>query len=229
MLKSIAWLPAIVASFGLSDARAITVVYPDSEGYMFSQAERQAIRTIADETEREVRAVLPVLPDDLRLEVREGDDVNQSTGHGAQVLGPGVVAFIVDASRAEGVESIVQAQLRAALFHEMHHLARGMPMVFMDTVISEGMATVFARDFAGVNTPWSQYADEVADWAKELRALEPGFQYADWMFTHPDGRRWIGYTVGTYLVDRAVAVSGSSAAELATVPTSDILELADSF
>jgi uncharacterized protein YjaZ len=90
------------------------------------------------------------------------------------------------------------------------------------------MATVFARDFAGVTTPWSNYSDDVSDWAEEIRALEPGFQYAEWMFTHPDGRRWIGYTVGTYLVDLAIAASGKSAAELATVPTSEILALADS-
>lgn len=101
-------------------------------------------------------------------------------------------------------------------------------MSFMDTVISEGMATVFARDSAGVATPWSDYSGEVADWSDEIRNLEPGFNYSEWMFSHPDGRRWIGYAVGTYLVDLAVAASGKTAAELATTSTGEILELADS-
>ena len=47
-----------------------------------------------------------------------------------------------------------------------------------------------------------------------------------WMFRHPDGRRWIGYRAGTYIADRAIAASGLSAAQLVLVPTDEILEMA---
>jgi hypothetical protein len=46
------------------------------------------------------------------------------------------------------------------------------------------------------------------------------------MFQHPDGRRWIAYKVGTYLVDRAIAASGKSSAELVLTPTREVLEMA---
>jgi hypothetical protein len=46
------------------------------------------------------------------------------------------------------------------------------------------------------------------------------------MNRHPDGRRWIGYKVGTSLADRARQASGLSLAELATVPTEQIVSWA---
>lgn len=50
--------------------------------------------------------------------------------------------------------------------------------------------------------------------------------YWQWMFQHPDGRRWIGYRAGTYIADKAIRASGCSAAELAETPTDEFLRLA---
>jgi hypothetical protein len=49
-----------------------------------------------------------------------------------------------------------------------------------------------------------------------------------WMVEHPDGRRWIGYRAGTFIADQAIAASGRTAAQLATMPTDEVLALADS-
>lgn len=35
--------------------------------------------------------------------------------------------------------------------------------------------------------------DNVEQWVHELRALPSNASYAEWMFQHPDGRRWIGF------------------------------------
>ncbi len=45
------------------------------------------------------------------------------------------------------------------------------------------------------------------------------------MFLHSDGRRWIGYRAGTFMADQAKAITGQTAAQLAAVPTSEILDL----
>jgi hypothetical protein len=45
------------------------------------------------------------------------------------------------------------------------------------------------------------------------------------MFKHPDGRLWIGYRAGTYLVDRAMAKSGKTSVSLLTVPVQEIVEM----
>jgi hypothetical protein len=46
------------------------------------------------------------------------------------------------------------------------------------------------------------------------------------MSRHPDGRRRIGYKVGTYWVDQAMAKSGRSIADLTNMSTADVLALA---
>ena len=46
------------------------------------------------------------------------------------------------------------------------------------------------------------------------------------MFHHPDGRRWIGFRAGTFLVDQAMNASGLSSAELVTTATATVVELA---
>jgi uncharacterized protein YjaZ len=96
----------------------------------------------------------------------------------------------------------------------------------MDRVISEGMATAFERDFAGATYPWGQYPDDVAAWVTELMALPKDAPRDHWMSRHPDGRRWIGYKAGTYLVDRAIKASGKSAAELVSASTEDVIRMA---
>ena len=98
----------------------------------------------------------------------------------------------------------------------------------MDVVVSEGMATAFERDFAGASPPWGDYPDDISTWVDELIALPMSAfgSYAKWMFKHPDGRRWIGYRAGTYIVDQAMAASGLSSAELVLTGTAEVLQLA---
>jgi uncharacterized protein YjaZ len=80
----------------------------------------------------------------------------------------------------------------------------------MDTISEGGYATVFARVFGGDDAPWGRYdLETVSAWAAERRAGPDGPQ-DHWFFQHPDGRRWIGYLVGTHLVDRAMAASGQT-------------------
>ena len=93
------------------------------------------------------------------------------------------------------MRAIAETHLRPTLFHELHHMARG-PLgldSLIDFVITEGLATAFERDFAGAAYPWSEYPDDASDWAAELLALPSSARREDWMFRHPDGRRWIGY------------------------------------
>lgn len=96
----------------------------------------------------------------------------------------------------------------------------------MDRVVSEGLATAFERDFSGRRPPWSEYPEDVLAWVTELLKVPESERWDQWMFQHPDGRRWIGYRAGTYIADRAIAESGQSAAELVFTPHEEILEVA---
>jgi uncharacterized protein YjaZ len=176
-----------------------------------------------------VRRFLPALSDHIVLRVEAGHKVINETGETGSVFAPNVVYWTVDPRRSGGVMKIVEAQLRPTLFHEFHHLVRGTTInasSLMDRVITEGMATVFERDLAGAPVPWGDYPADVSRWVDELLALSPDARVDDWMFRHPDGRRWIGFKAGTYLVDRAARISGRSAAELVSTPTEEVIRIA---
>ena len=166
----------------------------------------------------------------LRIDV--DDNVSVVTNAAAISIVPNRVYWSVDADRGGGIVATAETHLRAMLFHEMHHLVRDTTISrvsLMDHVISEGMASVFERDYAGASYPFTEYPADVADWVAELVAIPASTDVNQWMFRHPDGRRWIGFRAGTYLVERAMAASGGSAAELVATPTLRVMELAESY
>lgn len=201
--------------------------------YGFAEDVRAAVQGVCEATERELRALLPALPPRVELHVVAGTRVIPETGETGGAVTPCLVVWAIDPTRPEGVESIVRSRLRPTLFHEFHHLVRGWvmyggepPESFMHGVVCEGLATAFERDAAGSRPPWGEYPDDVESWVTELLSLPLSASYEDWMFQHPDGRRWIGYRAGTFIADRAIQSSGLSAAALAQTPTEDILRMA---
>lgn len=194
----------------------------------FSWSERRAIQKSADAAVREVRPLLPGLPQRLTLRARLDGDVIPETGETASAVPPAQIIWSVDPQR--DVLSVIRGQLRPTLFHELHHLARdatGSGRTLMDMVVTEGMATAFERDFANVQPPWGTPPPEVMDWTRELLAQPESAKRDHWLIRHPDGRRWIGMRVGTFVVDRATKASGRSPAELVSTSTEEILRLAN--
>jgi uncharacterized protein YjaZ len=218
--------------------RAATVEFVESD-YRFSSAERAEIQTIAGSAVADVRRALPQLPEEVRLTVSTGTEVIPQIGSTAQVLAAGHIGWMVDPSYSEGVTAVAKRFLRSTLIHELHHVARtesGLTVsTVMDVVVAEGLAVAFDRDFTGQEPALglADYPGDVDGWVDELLALPESLEIAfasgaswQWMFRHPDGRQWIAYRAGTYIVDRATDASGLSAAELVATPTEEILRLA---
>ena len=208
--------------------------FDDSALHTFTEAERAAISEVANTAIPEVRALLPDLKPAITVVVSAGTVVIPETGELGAAASPEVVRWVVDPTRPGGVEAVARTQLRSTLFHELHHTVRGHVFSkagsydsFMDGVIAEGMASVFERDHAGDREVlWAQYPEDVDAWVAQLRALPANANYQQWMFEHPDGRRWIGYRAGAFLVDRAMKASGRTSGELVRTSTAEILELA---
>lgn len=198
--------------------------------YPFTATERGVIARVAGDASREARRHLPSLAAQITLRVRSGTDVIPELGATAIAGAPDWIMWTVDSDRPEGVVKIAETHLRAALFHEFHHLVRGAtlpPQTLMDHVITEGMATAFERDFAGASPLWGQYPDEIAGWVAELRMLQSDTRAADWIAKrHEDGRRWIGMRAGTYLVDVAMKKLNRTSAELVSTSTEAIFAAA---
>ena len=218
----------VLLTAGCGD-NAVTIRYLRSDSYEFSRQDRRTIGTIAESVAAEARRLLPDLPLHIEMTVRPGGDVIAETGETASVTPPDGLVWTVDPTRAGGVVAVANAWLRASLLHEFHHLVRSAdasPQSIVDHAIFEGMATVFERDVAGVTSPWGQYPPDIERWAGELLQLPADASIREWLYDHPDGRRWIGIKVGAFWVDRARAKSGKSAAELVATPVSEILALA---
>lgn len=197
--------------------------------YDFFRSERAAVQRIADEAEADVRRLLPTLPTGLRITVDASDQVIPETGENASIGLPAAVYWVVNPQHTGGVLAVVNAQLRATLFHEWYHLVRETrfePQTLIERVVNEGLATAFERDHGGAPTPWGAYPREVDAWLTEMLSLPPDADSRGWMSRHPDGRRWLGYKVGTYIADLAMRESGLSLAQLAHEPTEKILALA---
>ena len=197
------------------------------------EANLAVIRRIATQAVAEVSQLLPGLSDDVLLAVFPDMRVIPETGEVGASVSPGRIDWHVDPDRPEGIARIAERELRFTLFHELHHQVRGWvmqggswPTTFMEGPVSEGLASAFERDAAGRRAPWAEYPPGVEMWVHELLALPLASSYREWMFHHPDGRRWIGYRAGTYIADRSIMASGHSAAELVTTPTSEVLQLA---
>jgi hypothetical protein len=222
-----------VSESGCSPAPAraeVVVSYGCNDPHTFTGDERRAIREVAERAIPDVRRLLPDLPPSIVLRVGTSKAVIAETGENADNWQPNIVQWYVDASRSEGVAMIARSQLRPTLFHELHHLVRAGVVEsarLRDHVIREGLANAFERDFGGgVLPPWSQYSSvDIARWTTEVLALPDDAPRGPWLFQHPDGRRWIGHRVGTYLVDRAMKSSGRTSADLVRTPTDTVVTM----
>lgn len=214
-----------ISAFTACDAHSVRTEFYGK--YEFSSAERALIQRIADETAVEARRHLPNLADPLVLRVQSGKDVISEIGATAAVIPPDWVVWTVDADRSEGVSAIAKEHLRGTLFHEFHHLVRGSTRNgLIDQVVTEGLATAFERDFAGVGRPWALYPDDASEWVKELLSQPSTANRDEWLFRHPDGRRWVGLRAGTYLVDQAMKNTGRTSADLVSTSAADLLRMA---
>ncbi|MFO0640911.1 MAG: DUF2268 domain-containing putative Zn-dependent protease [Polyangiaceae bacterium] len=193
----------------------------------FGARERAAIVAKVEATFSEVRALLPALGSSLTFTVTKGCDVIPETGETATAIPPSTVAWVVCPEGPSGVLGVVASQLRASLFHELHHLVRDTVIprgTLVDHMVAEGLATAFERDAAGARPPWGEYPPEVDSWVRELTALPRDANVATWLYGRlGDGRRWVGLRAGTYLADRTMRRLRRSAAELVVEPVATFL------
>lgn len=180
-----------------------------------------------------VATLLPALSKHLNIAVRPYfEGIIPEYGTGGRTWDTEFIEIWFDKTVPHGAEKTLESLYQTVL-HESNHAARwsllGEPDGrFIEAVVFEGLATVFERDHAQYKPLYAQYEDDATmrGWFAELAA-------ADWdrrpelFFSHPDGRRWIGYKTGTWLVDRAVQRSGKTVVELSGRTADEIIDLAN--
>jgi hypothetical protein len=185
------------------------------EGRALTKGERAEVQRVADDAFRDVRAQLEGLPPRLTLIVRWGKDVIPETGENGTASYPGNVMWTLDPDRDALLT--IRSQLRATLFHELHHLARASRVetkTLVDRAVTEGLATAFERDQAHVDPPWGKPPDD-ASWERDV-------------LSQPDDAKVTrtAMRVGTAWVDRATHATNKTPATLVFASTDEILRAA---
>ena len=210
----------------------INIHFLDIDEYQFKQSERALVTKILNESEPNVRKLLPSLANRLNVTVYPTQNVIPETGETGRTPNKSYIQWAVDPWDERGIEAIIRKELRKTFYHEANHAARMQKVAWHGTIIAdaifEGLGTAFERDYAKSLSPWGDYDEAaIASWTDELLALNSKLENRQqWFFDHPDGRRWIAYKVGTYVVDQAIKHSDETSATMVNLPAGEILKLA---
>lgn len=213
-----------------------TITFKEGES-SFTSEQKELIQEIITNSEVEIRALLPQLPDSITVAVEivgwDLEVVGGVTGR-TETNSPPFVAIQISEKYPGGVTAASQTGLKHTIFHEFHHLSRGWAIQdnrygpgIPIAAVNEGLAVVFSEEY----THQSMEADSppeaaVAEqWMKEIQALPIDANYQHWMFEHPDGRQSIGYRTGNYIIRKAMANSGKNVLELSKNTPDEIWNL----
>lgn len=214
----------------------VAIVFQE-DAIRFTETQKEYILEVIRNSEKEVRELLPTLPDSIKVIVEKVDwDLNAVGGvtGRAESNTPPVVMVQISHRYREGVIDSIYSGLQAALFHELHHLSRGWAIqdnVFSpgipNAMVNEGLAVVFAEIYTGTIFEANAYPEEADGWVQEILDLPLDASYSDWvMGEHPDGRTYIGYRTGNFLIRKAMTRSNKSILELSELKPQEIVKLA---
>ena len=214
----------------------VDVVFQE-DSLTFTESQKVFIREVISNTEEEVRKLLPNLPDSIQVIVGNVDWnldlVNGVTGR-TETNSPPLVLVQISHNYKGGVIDSVYQGIKSTIFHEFHHLSRGWAIQdnkfsygIPNAMVNEGLAVVFTEVYTGNINEVNAFTDEADNWVKEILALPLDASYSDWvMGEHPDGRTYIGYRTGNFLVRRAMNNSGKNILELSNLMPNEIIKLA---
>jgi uncharacterized protein YjaZ len=211
------------------------VLFTDSDFWTKDRQNlKEQIQGTITSSYKDVREVLPYISSNVNVVVQVNHwESIPKVGGGGHTRNSELVLIFLDPDLPLGEEGLLD-YTKSTTWHELNHAARfnavewSTDSSFINYCIIEGLATVFERDYTGYNPPWGEYKEsETKDWVKEIKGLGNNYVWSQYMFLHPDGRKWIGYKTGTYIVDQALKNSKKTISELTKLEYKEILKLAN--
>ena len=230
---------AVACNFNPKKAETSTlhIVFQEEEE-QFTQLEKERIYEYLMDSEKEVRSLLPNLPDSIQVQLEIVDwnleSVGGVTGR-AESNSPPLVLIQISNTHANGVLGAIKTGLKSTVYHEFHHLVRGWAIQdnkfgpgIAIAMVNEGLAEVFAEQYTGQEFEANHIPEHVNadDWVEELLALPRDASYREWMFEHPDGRTSVGYRTGNHVIKKAMEQSNRTILELTNLAPNEIIKLA---
>lgn len=207
------------------------------DSYTFTKLQKNTIYEVVNSTEEEVRKLIPTLPDSISIIVESVDwdlDIVGGVTGRTETNSPPLVILQISKNYRGGIIDSVRRSIRSTIFHEFHHLSRGWAIQdnkfsygIPNAMVNEGLAVVFSEEYTGNISEVNAFTDEADNWVKEILELPLNASYSDWvMGEHPDGRTFIGYRTGNFLVRRAMKLSGKNILELSALSPDEIIKIA---
>ncbi|MBR9826621.1 MAG: DUF2268 domain-containing protein [Alphaproteobacteria bacterium] len=231
-------MSALIAMAALAVATAanpVNATFASNEHHEFSSAEMELIQTRMVAVHARVEADFPHLSDQINVTIDPVHRPILDEWGGVSGRADQADAVLVEftTNYLDGIAEGHPVDLDKTLAHEFHHTARGWLMNgnhyghgIQIAVINEGLAMVYAEHVTGDVADYDLPPENVEEWALEVLASPRAASYAEWMFTHPDGREAIGYRTGRWVVLRAMERSGLSIIELSDMTPEAIWRLA---
>lgn len=203
----------------------------------FTEPQKDFICEVIINSEKEVRNLLPKLPDSIKVIVENVDwnlDIVGGVTGRTETNSPPVVVLQISNKYQGGIIDSVNLGIKSTIFHEFHHLSRGWAIKdnkfgpgIPNAMVNEGLAVAFTEIYIGNIIEVNAYTDETDNWVKEILSLPLDASYAQWvMGEHPDGRTYIGYRTGNFLARQAMTNSGKNILELSNLMPNEIIKLA---
>lgn len=209
----------------------MTILFAESDFWTDNLEFRERYARVIRQAYADAKKLLPAIPDDVTFVNQVAPwEVMEEYGQGAYTRNSRLILISIDDSMPYGEDKLLE-YTRQSAFHELSHAARyekgQYHQSLLETAVLEGLATVFERDYADATPPYGDYdPSEIDDWLEELAEVGDNESYYPYMFRHPDGRRWVAYKVGTYIVDEAAKKSGKNVLSLTGLQANAILDLA---
>jgi hypothetical protein len=182
--------------------------------------------------ERGSRALLPSLPASVDVFLETDGEVIPETGESGRVVGRREMVITLDPVHPGGVGRLIEDRLRATFFHEACHLARLNCVVLNAEPIAltfhEGLAVAFERDAADSTAPYADYSGLPVALLTHMLISGRVEDLDSWFYGSVRQGRWLGYRVGTFLVDRIMSATSLEIHELVSVRTGELLDILQS-
>ena len=171
---------------------------------------REEIASAVEYAANEAKALLPSdLPyTNIMIEPEIAENVIPETGDMGMTYDDSHIYITFDVTVPYGKDSLLK-HLRSTTYHELTHAVTFEHTPWQPGVlygaITEGLATVFERNYANSAPLWGKYeSDEIMHaWLKELKDLpETEIKDKNYFVEHTDGRKWIVYKTGVWIIDK---------------------------
>lgn len=190
---------------------------------------RRLVREAAEAATKELPEVSPHL--NIVICPADSSETIKETGDGGITYSEEYMSIVFDYAVPFGAEAVKES-LRTTTMHEMVHAAsyknvEGWIPAPLQSVVYEGLATVYQKKHSQTPPLWSEYGDDATmqKWLDEIKTLPTDVKNFDYLFDHPDGRRWIIYKTGTWMIEKLLATKKHSFNELMNLPYKKVIRL----